>query len=223
MGGLFGGSKSKSYNQAFETLNTALSPTLGNIQEGFGGLSALLRGDSSGFDNFKKATGFDGLIEEGSRGITGNAAAGGMLRSGGTQKALSNYAGTMQNQYADKYMENLYKQIQGGLGAGGLLAQAGQVSKSKSKGGIGGFLGSVAGGIAASDRRLKDNITKIGELSDGLGVYRFTYLGTNAPIIGTMADEVKELRPSALGPTVDGYMTVDYDKLGGTHESWQSS
>lgn len=31
--------------------------------------------------------------------------------------------------------------------------------------------------------------------------------------IGVMADEVAKLQPEALGPTVDGFATVDYAKL----------
>lgn len=64
----------------------------------------------------------------------------------------------------------------------------------------------------ASDRRLKKDITLLSRLKDGLGVYRWTYLwGEKAK--GVMADEVKRLRPWALGPKVEGYATVNMGAL----------
>jgi hypothetical protein len=105
----------------------------------------LLGGDTSGFQSYKDATGFDFMTEQGSRGITGNAAARGLLRSGATGKALANYGNQMQNQYAQNYINQLLGLGQLGLGAGGLLAQAGQTStstsKSRSKPGLGGLIG----------------------------------------------------------------------------------
>jgi len=73
----------------------------------------------------------------------------------------------------------------------------------------------VAGGIAASDRRLKKNIFKIAEMLNGLNVYQYRYTNNEGPHIGVMADEVMLIQPEAMGPTIDGYMTVDYGKLEG--------
>lgn len=88
-----------------------------------------------------------------------------------------------------------------------------------------GLLNSVIGGIAkaaataamASDIRVKRDIVKLGEEPDGLGVYRYNYIWDDEAEparIGVMAQEVEQLRPWALGPTVDGVMSVDYSKLG---------
>lgn len=66
---------------------------------------------------------------------------------------------------------------------------------------------------AKSDIRAKRDISRIGELSDGLGVYRYRYLWDDEPRIGVMAQEVAALRPWALGPIEDGYMTVVYEAL----------
>lgn len=77
-------------------------------------------------------------------------------------------------------------------------------------------LGSAAGAYAASERRVKTNINKVGEMLDGLGVYTFNYVwdAPEEPLRGgVMVDEVQELRPWALGPVVDGIQTVDYSKL----------
>lgn len=70
----------------------------------------------------------------------------------------------------------------------------------------------AAGAYAASDRRLKREVEKIGELDDGLAVYVWRYLWGKLAI-GVMADEVAEKRPWALGPTFHGFATVNYGAL----------
>jgi hypothetical protein len=64
-----------------------------------------------------------------------------------------------------------------------------------------------------SDIRAKRDVRKLGTLDDGLGVYAYRYLWDDQPQIGVMAQEVAALRPWALGPIQDGYMTVDYGAL----------
>jgi hypothetical protein len=65
----------------------------------------------------------------------------------------------------------------------------------------------------ASDRRLKRNIEHLFTRLDGLKVYLFNYIWGPESYIGVMADEVALLRPEALGPTIGGYATVDYERL----------
>jgi len=74
---------------------------------------------------------------------------------------------------------------------------------------------SAAGTAAASDRRLKTKIKKVGEFEDGLGIYEFAYhWAPNQMIRGVMADEVKELRPHAYIPNYRGeYAGVNYAAL----------
>lgn len=235
MSAIFGGSKqnssstasssSVSGNKSYDQLNQAFSPMFGNATSGASALSALLNGDASGFNAFKNATGFDAASEMGSRGITGNAAASGLLRSGSTAKALQSFGDTIQNQYANNYMSNLFNKANLGFQAGNLVSGAGQFSQSQSqsqgtssgssKPGIGKFLGTIAAGAAASDRRLKKNIFKIGKLSNGLSLYQYRYINDAGPFIGVMADEVEKIMPEALGPIIDGYKTVDYDMIKG--------
>ncbi len=72
---------------------------------------------------------------------------------------------------------------------------------------------------AMSDRRTKTNIVKVGEETDGLGIYDFDYrqdLGIDLATErqrGVMADEVATLRPWALGPKIGDYATVNYGEL----------
>lgn len=64
-----------------------------------------------------------------------------------------------------------------------------------------------------SDRRLKRNIERVGEMSDGLGVYDYDYIWGGERQTGVMADEVANLRPWALGPEIGGYATVNMAAL----------
>ncbi len=110
-------------------------------------------------------------------------------------------------------------------GAGILGATTGQTinSQGTSKQ-SGGFLNSLLGAgtslgsaaIKASERRVKRDIVKLGEETDGLGVYRYNYVWDDAdelPRFGVMVDEVASLRPWALGPIVDSIQTVNYGAL----------
>jgi len=70
-----------------------------------------------------------------------------------------------------------------------------------------------------SDRRVKEDIVKIGQHPVGVGIYRFRYKTPYAEIygngrrIGVMADEVAEKYPDAVSRNADGYLSVDYGKL----------
>lgn len=218
---IFGGSEQKSqsnqYNRSYEDISNAFGGLTGAASGAGQSIAALLGGDATGFNKYKQATGFDATAEAGSRGITGNAAASGLLRSGSTGKGLQAYGNMLQNQASSSYLDKLLGLGGMGLQAGSLISGAGNVGQSNSSGyekpGIGKFLGSIAAGAAASDRRLKDNIKHIYTMPDGLKAYQFTYKGSDDKHIGVMADEVAVLRPEALGPIVDGYATVNYDKI----------
>lgn len=64
--------------------------------------------------------------------------------------------------------------------------------------------------LLASDRRLKENIAKVGELSHDLGVYRYNFIGDDAERIGVMADEVEKVMPEAVVTRDDGMKMVNY-------------
>lgn len=120
---------------------------------------------------------------------------------------LSTTAGTLPYAGLEAYADAL-----SGLFSGG-TSQSTTVQKEKS--GLLGALASVgSAALMGSDRRLKTGIEKIGELPDGLGWYRWTYLW-GEPGEGVMADEVAQLRPWALGPVIEGFATVRTDILGG--------
>lgn len=65
-----------------------------------------------------------------------------------------------------------------------------------------------------SDRKLKENIRKIGETESGLPIYKFRYKGEDKDQthIGYMADEVEKKHPDAVGE-YGGAKYVDYNKV----------
>lgn len=80
------------------------------------------------------------------------------------------------------------------------------------RGGGGGFRG--GGGGRRSDIALKHDIVLLGHLANGLGYYRFSYLGSSKSYVGVMAQDVLAVMPEAVTRGSDGYLRVDYEKLG---------
>src|SRR6478752_501338 len=64
-----------------------------------------------------------------------------------------------------------------------------------------------------SDRRLKENIRRVGTAKNGLPIHSFNYKGDPEKLtrLGFMADEVEGKHPEAVG-LAGGFKTVDYDK-----------
>jgi hypothetical protein len=63
----------------------------------------------------------------------------------------------------------------------------------------------------------------LGHLQNGLGYYRFSYLGSNSAYVGVMAQEVQTVAPDAVTRGRDGYLRVYYDKIGvkfRTYSDW---
>ena len=66
-----------------------------------------------------------------------------------------------------------------------------------------------------SDARLKRDITLVGLLHDGLGLYRYRYLWSDTVYVGVMAQEVALMHPDAIVRSdLDNYLRVDYSRLG---------
>ena len=70
------------------------------------------------------------------------------------------------------------------------------------------------GGGRRSDIALKHDIVLLGHLANGLGYYRFSYLGSSKAYVGVMAQEVQSVMPEAVTRGSDGYLRVYYEKLG---------
>ena len=67
---------------------------------------------------------------------------------------------------------------------------------------------------------LKHDISLIGHLDNGLGFYRFSYNGGDKAYVGVMAQEVQTIKPDAVVRGRDGYLRVDYNKLGIAFQSY---
>ena len=82
------------------------------------------------------------------------------------------------------------------------------------------------GGGRRSDIALKHDIMLLGRLDNGLGFYRFSYVGSDKAYVGVMAQEVQTVVPEAVERGRDGYLRVFYDKLGlefQTYDQWIAS
>jgi hypothetical protein len=54
----------------------------------------------------------------------------------------------------------------------------------------------------------------LGHLDNGLGYYRFSYLGSGKTYVGVIAQEVQAVMPGVVKRGNDGYLRVNYDRLG---------
>lgn len=91
-------------------------------------------------------------------------------------------------------------------------------SKASGTGGILGGLLKVASFaapfIAASDDALKENIVEIERRRDGIGIYEFTFKGSNQKFRGVLASEVEVRYPTAVRVNERGVREVNYSAIG---------
>ena len=71
-----------------------------------------------------------------------------------------------------------------------------------------------------SDTRLKRDIAQVGELDNGINLYCYRYLWSDTTYVGVMAQEVAEVMPEAVLRGADGYLRVDYARLGLRVQTW---
>lgn len=121
-------------------------------------------------------------------------------------------AGTMAGQMGQNATSMFGAQANYKLGADKAAADANPMGALL---GAGAQLGAAAIG-KWSDRRLKQNIELVGrDERTGLNLYEFAYKDEPSQRWrGVMADEVREVMPSAVHTNDDGFMSVDYAALG---------
>jgi Chaperone of endosialidase len=71
-----------------------------------------------------------------------------------------------------------------------------------------------------SDIRLKRDIVEMTRLGNGIGLYRYRYVWSDQLYVGVMAQEVAEIVPDAVVRDADGYLRVDYVRLGLNLQTW---
>lgn len=147
---IFGGSKSKSSNQAYGQVSDALGSTLGSTGVANDALMQQLGlGEGGGgFQSYLTNMGFANTQAQGLDDIDAGAAGAGLLRSGSTAKAYGDYTTNLRKGFFDDYLQRLYGQAQLGIGAGQAIAGAGGVSSQSGTPGIAGFAGNFIGGGA---------------------------------------------------------------------------
>jgi hypothetical protein len=110
-------------------------------------------------------------------------------------------AGITQNAYNNAYQNYQTQVAQNNATLGGLF-------------GIGSAL---AGGWAMSDRRAKKNVKKVGELKNGMGLYKFQMKkgmgGGGLTQLGVIAQQVEKVDPKAVRTGADGLKRVNYDRV----------
>jgi len=115
-----------------------------------------------------------------------------------------------QNQTADLNAIQDYLALTSGVG-GMFGVQSSRQSQSPGLLGMLGF-GLQAAPLMFSDRRLKENVKKVGKTDDGLNVYTYNYRGNPMRHMGVMAQEVEKVKPEAVG-LIGGFKAVDYGAL----------
>ncbi len=82
------------------------------------------------------------------------------------------------------------------------------------------MVGTLMAMATMSDRTTKTNITRIGTLPLGIGLYLYEYKPElcsawgNGRRLGVMADEVERVMPEAVTVDADGYKRVNHAMLG---------
>ena len=157
----------------------------------------------------------------------------GNLGFGQAQGVQSNFQqqGAMQQALQQQLLDAAKQQYQGYTGAGNAALQnligaisGAPIPSSTSQSSSPGLLDVATTGAllfsAFSDRRLKKDIKKVGELDNGLNVYTWKWneegkklASNNQPEIGVIAQEVQEVIPEAVVKGSHGYLTVNYGAL----------
>ena len=104
-----------------------------------------------------------------------------------TQVGGVDYSGLVQGNYQNQM--NAY-----GAKMGGLFGLAGTGAQAAMK---------------YSDARVKENISRVGTLDNGLPVYSYNYTWGGPSEIGVMAQDVEQFRPHAVRE-INGIKAVDY-------------
>jgi hypothetical protein len=105
------------YQQAGVSSNNMIAQLLGAAPMG--------EGTENAFQNYLNSTGYQFQLQQGMNAIDSNAAASGLLKSGGTAKALTKYGQNLASTSFNNYLTQLGALSQRGLGATGQVINAG--------------------------------------------------------------------------------------------------
>lgn len=124
------------------------------------------------------------------------------------QSSAAGQANTALNTGAN--ISNLFGQ-QGDVRAAGIVGAQG--AKQGAFNNLLNLGGQIGGGLLAmSDKRMKEDIKKVGILENGLNVYTFRYKGEPKVHMGVMAQEAEKVNPHAV-TEIDGIKYVNYGEV----------
>lgn len=84
----------------------------------------------------------------------------------------------------------------------------------------------INSGYKGSDIRFKRDVTPLAIVADGVTLYSFRYFWSDQVYVGVMAQQVAEIMPEAVAMHANGFLYVNYDRLGlkmQTLEEWQAT
>ena len=96
-----------------------------NMMAQLTGAAPLTAGTTNAFNNFTNSTGYNFMMDSGERAITGSAAARGILNSGATAKALTEFGQNLGSTTFQNYFNDLNAVGNSGLTASGQIGAAG--------------------------------------------------------------------------------------------------
>ena len=180
-------------------------------------------------NQFQESPGQQFIRERQQRALVRNQAAIGGLGGGNIKTALQEQAAGFASQDFGNQFNRLSALSGAGQTAAGNVGQFGQASASnignlinrgasaQASGILGGaqanqqlMSGLLTAGMAFSDSKLKDNITKIGKIGI-LNVYEWTWKTTGLDDVGFIAEEIKEHFPDIVEEH-NGFLRVNYDE-----------
>jgi len=78
-------------------------------------------------------------------------------------------------------------------------------------------------GLVYADVRLKRDVRQMATLDNGIKLYRYRDRWSPTVFVGVLAQEVAQVIPEAVSKDADGYLLVDYRRLGlqlRTYRDW---
>lgn len=159
------------------------------------------------------------------KGLPGasNGAYGAAAAAGSTAVSAINGAGALATRPGEQAMNGMAQGsstiMQGqGMKINGLSSVMNAQAQNQDDGS---GLGSILGGAAKigslffpSDRRMKENIVRVGTTNHDLPLYEFNYIGDDTRYRGVMADEAEKVLPESVVYDDIGFARVDYALLG---------
>ena len=131
----------------------------------------------------------------------------------GSSKSSSSKVAVPANNPSIGYLGDTGNWVSGITGALNSFLSINNEKNAQDKQLLGQIIQGLGGGMAMSDKRLKENIKAVGKLDNGLTVYLFNFKGQDVPQIGLIAQEVREFFPEIVNEDADGYLSLDYAKL----------